>query len=337
PRGLHYIGEVSVDYAYRSTGLELELYLNASQWPSNVLSSQGGVRVVIHRSDSLPSPGESGFDARTGTATNVALRQIPHITRKHPQGLFHALEQMEVSRLPYPYENDCYDSWAKTGYFPGDPKLIAYDSLATMVNMCNCTCPWLQDYFTFSNGTLNGTRACNIENYDSTDNQCINDVYYELTSGNITCPCNAECQQTEYQRTISSSEWPTASYLSSAMDSMDLGTRLQTNDDTMKMEVVKVIIYFSSIAQETITESPSVTGTSLLSNLGGALSLYLGISVVMILEVIEILPLMVLAFIGRCFGVGQKPMENPPPKRRVSRRSARSGYPSHLAWDMKHF
>ncbi|CAG0898410.1 unnamed protein product [Darwinula stevensoni] len=43
-------------------GLELELYLNASEWPSSVLSLEGGVRVVIHRHDSLPSPEETGFD-----------------------------------------------------------------------------------------------------------------------------------------------------------------------------------------------------------------------------------------------------------------------------------
>ncbi|CAG0904738.1 unnamed protein product, partial [Darwinula stevensoni] len=166
-----------------NNGLELELYLDASQWPSSVMSSQGGVRVVIHRSDSLPSPEESGFDARTGTATNIALRQ------------------MEVSRLPYPYENDCYDSWDKTGYSPSDPKLIAYDSLmcrrmclqATMLNICHCTLPWIQDYFTFSNGTLNGTRACNTESYDSIGNQCINNVYEGVKNGSITCPCNAEC------------------------------------------------------------------------------------------------------------------------------------------------
>ncbi|CAG0893796.1 unnamed protein product [Darwinula stevensoni] len=245
---------------------------------------------------------------------------------------------MEVTRLPYPYENDCFDSWDKTGYSPGEPKLIAYNSLMTMMNKCNCRLTGIQDYFTFSNGTLNGTRPCNDGSYDSTDNQCINDVYDELKHGNISCPCNAECQQTEYQTTISSSEWPTASYMSSAMGSMELGTQLQTHgNDTMKMEVVKLIIYFSSIAQETITESPSVTDTSLLSNLGGALSLYLGISLVMLLEVIEILPLLVLAFINKCFGIGRKPMENPPPKRRVPRRSAREGYPSPIAWDMKRF
>ncbi|CAG0894003.1 unnamed protein product [Darwinula stevensoni] len=101
---------------------------------------------------------------------------------------------------------------------------------------------------------------------------------------------------------------------------------------TMKTEVARVVVYFSSMDQETIVESASVTSTSLLSNLGGALSLYLGISMVMFLEIIEILPLIALAFVNRCFGIGHAPTANPPPRKRASRRIARMEYPISSAW-----
>ncbi|CAG0898056.1 unnamed protein product [Darwinula stevensoni] len=203
-------------------GLELELYLNASEWPSSVLSSEGGVRVVIHRPDSLPSPEETGFDARAGSATNVALRQV------------------KVSRLAYPYEHDCYSSWEKCGFYPSNSNIISYDVQmcrrmclqATMVRRGRCKFPYVQDYFTFSNGTRGRGQVCNLKTYslhlaclydcadlretldlvppflriscysmtipsrslaDSSDNLCVMETLHDFANGNITCPCNAEC------------------------------------------------------------------------------------------------------------------------------------------------
>ncbi|CAG0894005.1 unnamed protein product [Darwinula stevensoni] len=175
-------GRSPLTIAHPSAGLELELYVNAREWPSSVLSSEGGVRVIVHQTDNLPSPEESGFDARTGTATKV-----------------------EVSRMAHPYESDCYSSWDECGYHPVNSTFVTYDSLST----------------------------------------------------------------------------------------------------------------------------------SLLSNLGGALSLYLGISMVMFLEIIEILPLIALAFVNRCFGIGHAPTANPPPRKRASRRIARLEYPISSAWVVK--
>ncbi|CAG0893797.1 unnamed protein product [Darwinula stevensoni] len=231
-------GSRKVVFAGPSNGLQLELYLNASQWPSSVLSSEGGVRVVINQPSNLPSPEESGFDARTGSVTKMCRRM-------------------------------CLQ--------------------AKIVKNCFCKLPYIQDYFTFSDGELDDSPICDVRSLD-------------------------------------------------AMTSMTLGTQMQSHGrDRMKSEVVKVVIYFSSIIKETIAESPSVTSTDLLSSLGGALSLYLGISLVMFLEIIEIIPLAVLAFISKCFGIDQE-QNNPPPRRRVPCRSAAPlENPAPNAWNTKPF
>ncbi|CAG0894002.1 unnamed protein product [Darwinula stevensoni] len=186
-------------------GLELELYVNAREWPSSVLSSEGGVRVNVYQTDNLPSPEESGFDARTGTATKVALRQV------------------EVSRLPHPYESDCYSSWDECGYHPVNSTFVTYDSLmcrrmclqAAIVKRCSCKCPYFLDHFTFSDGKLDGIPVCDVRSLGSGDYQCLLGVFDGLKNGSTTCPCNAPCRQTQYKVTISSSEWPTATYMAS--------------------------------------------------------------------------------------------------------------------------
>ncbi|CAG0894007.1 unnamed protein product [Darwinula stevensoni] len=297
-------------------GLDLELYLNASEWPSSALSSRGGVRVVIHRPDSLPSPEESGFDARAGSATNVALRQV------------------EVSRLPYPYEHDCYSAWEKCGYYPSNSGNISYDVQmcrrmclqATMVGSCKCKVPYIQDYFTFSNGTLNASRVCDIQAYKSLGIH----LFFDITPDRVPKVWD---RVSSLAGILSPSSTPHGVVWGDALKSMDLTQIRQNGSGSISTEVVKLLIYFSSVTQETMEESPAVTSITLLSNLGGALSLYLGISLVMFLEIIEIIPMIALAYISKCFGIGHKPPEDPPPRKRVPRR--RAEHPIASAWGMK--
>ena len=48
-------------------------------------------------------------------------------------------------------------------------------------------------------------------------------------------------------------------------------------------------MFFSSLTYENIVESPAMTFGQLMSNLGGLLGLYLGVSFVAFFEVIELL------------------------------------------------
>ncbi|CAG0888996.1 unnamed protein product [Darwinula stevensoni] len=100
--------------------------------------------------------------------------------------------------------------------------------------------------------------------------------------------------------------------------------------DELKDEVLALHISFSSITKDMITELPTFSTLTLISSLGGVLSLYLGMSLVMCLEILEIFPLMMQRIINRHFNTSQKP--DPGPKIGVPRRNARKRYPKPVAW-----
>lgn len=64
---------------------------------------------------------------------------------------------------------------------------------------------------------------------------------------------------------------------------------LNTTDDVLRTQMLSLYVYYSDLSYTEITQIPKITVTDLISNIGGALSLMLGISVVSLMEPIAIL------------------------------------------------
>ena len=58
---------------------------------------------------------------------------------------------------------------------------------------------------------------------------------------------------------------------------------------------LQVDVFFTSLTYENIVETPSMTGIELMSNIGGALSLYLGVSFVAAFEILELIVRLILS------------------------------------------
>ena len=59
-------------------------------------------------------------------------------------------------------------------------------------------------------------------------------------------------------------------------------------EDLIRANFLSLDIYYESTVVTTVREEPKFTPDTLMSSLGGALSLYLGISVLSMLEVLEV-------------------------------------------------
>ena len=72
---------------------------------------------------------------------------------------------------------------------------------------------------------------------------------------------------------------------------MELSGETDADFDLMKQKVqdnlMQVNIYYGSLDVDTVHEEPEFTFLTFLSGLGGALSLYLGISFIQVFEVVE--------------------------------------------------
>ena len=130
------------------------------------------------------------------------------------------------------------------------------------------------------------------------------------------CECYPECKQPTFQKQISSTLWPSDAYLPKV--SAKYGHDDATEPDYVQHEVnvainlnntdvdgikgklmeqymkyvsknlLEVDIFYSALEYENLVETPAMTVGELMSNLGGILSLYLGISIVAAFEFLEL-------------------------------------------------
>lgn len=110
--------------------------------------------------------------------------------------------------------------------------------------------------------------------------------------------CPHECSSNSYDLSISYSDYPSRVFhnnlakqdktglyewafqinRSSRLDSLDLA----------RASLVKLFVYFDDIKFTQITEAPSITFVDLIANIGGTLGLFIGISLLSFVEIIEL-------------------------------------------------
>ena len=186
----------------------------------------------------------------------------------------------------------------------------------------------------------NGLSPCDLRS-NGTDAECVNAVIEEMDAGQRSCTCNVECEELNYELSITQSAWPAKQYEVKAVCSEfiyeeklcdNILTLLQkmamaaygftsgdTGDTSLSRNLLKIQVYFTSLNVETIAESPTYQvliyhrimknlnhdklkiiqwdDGSYISAMGGAISLYLGISIAMVFEVIEL----IIDFFINCF------------------------------------
>lgn len=125
---------------------------------------------------------------------------------------------------------------------------------------------------------------------------CVSDarsLYFgENSTRNAECrstQCPSECDTASFEITTSSSRYPTSYYQSYMRAHTNI---LEKFPSTAPPELTKTTVYLSAFYEEisaTYTaEVPAITGTEVLGTIGGNLGLFIGASLLTIVEVIEL-------------------------------------------------
>jgi len=131
------------------------------------------------------------------------------------------------------------------------------------------------------------------------DEICIDEILKNLDGGNRTCSCGVNCEETQYEVKLSSSDWPSQDYVEEAKRRFAKGKSF-FGGSGFKNNVAQISVYFQSLNAKLIYEEPKYTLTALTGAIGGSLSLYLGISVAMMFEVFEFIVDIFLALFNYC-------------------------------------
>ena len=241
----------------RNTGSRygLDLLLNISQGDYLPLLNSAGVRVAIHPRGVPPEPDERGIAVppqrsafiglRTSTVTDVSTRKDCVEDRELP---FFPGSRYS---LPACRLNDLYDQVAR-----------------------NCCCLGLLNNTNIPTDQLCGTGSP-LPNCTVMDACCMLEQVLTLNIGN---DCPSACSYTTYEASTSYAEFPSMNGADSA--SQFLGLSL----DDINSNTLFVTVFFEEPYIEQIKTTDSYTFTALISDIGGQLGLFLGASLISMIE-----------------------------------------------------
>ena len=127
---------------------------------------------------------------------------------------------------------------------------------------------------------------------------CANDFYYnEFNTGNFiknNClqRCPLECQKDYMYNRQSFYKYPEESYVENTLKKNAMLLNLYKNETdfqyNLESNVAKVTIYYDSLSYTIVEEQPKFNWKTLLGTLGGHFHLFLGMSLMGVVEFIEI-------------------------------------------------
>ncbi|TRY76498.1 hypothetical protein TCAL_15986, partial [Tigriopus californicus] len=297
--GFNYNGSFQVR-AGPEEGMSLEFFLarNESVWHS--MNNKVGLRVVLHQPNEVPLIEELGRDVFPGAATSFSLQIRQNI------------------RQPAPYPSKCIGSWNETFFTTAKFPVVAdwkYSQVGCS-RMCflqhfmqNCDCIYhnqddmnIKEYH--QNQGIQPFEYCSMKNQTSVE--CLKSSYDKYN--NDKCRCQPSCNETIYEIGTSAMTWPSESgwyfkakeynMTSSSNGNEPISAKVLDKNESELYSIIRDIqqnllrldFYFSSQSRTVIEENPVYPDFfSLFSNLGGALSLWMGISFLALVEVIEVI------------------------------------------------
>lgn len=242
-------------------GLSLLLNIEADEYLGDFSESYGAV-VEVANGKEVFFPEENGYLVAPGQITNIGF------------------SARMVKRLDFPYEG------TYCGY-PGDKSQVPY-SYSQMACFKSCYAENQKKECGCADIQYPVTPHCNPLN--STQDRCLREVNVKIRLSNIKCLCNEDCKLIEFLVSTSSALWPTDGYLTRLRSI--LGNKASNVTSTLseaRRNLARVHIFYKSMTVEVIAQRPRYQFKDLISNVGGSLGLFTGISLLTLAEFVKLM------------------------------------------------
>ncbi|XP_037781045.1 amiloride-sensitive sodium channel subunit alpha-like [Penaeus monodon] len=226
-----------------------------------LLSPEDGLRVIVHSPYLTPVPEEEGFNVGPGSSSVAVGRTV--FTRLGPP---HGRCQPDPSNTLQYSTMMCKQLCLEREYR----------------RRCRCYALFAQEHNDTKNDLEEVDIRCSL--FNTTQKVCMKKIAADDLNGVLKCDCPLPCRETQYRSQVTSTRANMLHY--------ELLHKLRKNVASFcsdKMDTVVLHVYLDSISYELIDESPTYTWDTLLCNLGGSLGLFVGVSMLSILEVLELL------------------------------------------------
>ena len=251
-------------------GLKLELYVGAREYLPCWIHENAAI-VVVHNRAIKPLFVEESIKAPIGMETSFAVKNL------------------KVKKLPYPHSGCIQDLYSENSFTSSAFKKNVKTYGVYTQKWCLLDCA-------LALNTKNNAIKCLPTNFE-----CLEDIS-NLSDFYSDCinECPIECESSYFSLHPNFAKYPSYSYAEHLLLRDDIKAKFPYSDPTMAQlsdSVLSLNIYYESAIYQRITETPQTTSITLISNLGGNLGLFLGVSLLSFVEIIEIF----IEFLYLCF------------------------------------
>ncbi|XP_059164378.1 degenerin-like protein unc-105 [Physella acuta] len=154
---------------------------------------------------------------------------------------------------------------------------------------CNCS-DSLQPELNQLMGNVQKLNIC----MSSAEQKCVANISMSFEPNDAGCGCDNPCSERIYEKTISSRRWPSPDFgkilLEGACKNQedDVCAPLRADEQLLVKNFIKVNIFFQDLNFEQLEENPDYGSTQLLSDIGGSIGLWIGLSVLGLCELLHL-------------------------------------------------
>ncbi|CAH1782300.1 unnamed protein product [Owenia fusiformis] len=274
--------------------------------PFDPTSGQSGIRAIIHSPKTRPMPFEKGFDVPTGFSTSVALKETkrelmtePHgncTTAKFNKGTNYAYSEdtcLEQCKQELLIEDcGCMSSMLPT---PSGELKPQYCGKVNITNMLHMMFHKLDETMQAIAEKELETLGCEAKLMESLGNP-------EVLN---KCECKEPCMNTNYVKTISQAVWPSnynqrkffkeSINMSDPMhratilfEGLEIDEITEGEKEMIQNNFLRFNVYFESLQVETTSQVEDYPASTLISEIGGNMGFYVGISIITLMEMLTL-------------------------------------------------
>ncbi|KAL6724844.1 hypothetical protein Aduo_019697 [Ancylostoma duodenale] len=255
-------------------GIRVLLFVNTSDYMST--SESAGVRLAIHAPTEYPFPDTFGYSAPVGFASSFGMKKKLIQRLSSPYG--DCIHTETFNQSDYIYQH--YD------YHPEGCHRSCFQT--NLIRDCSCgdprfPVPQNSKHCSAFNATA---RDCLERNIGSVGD------FHHVTE-RMNCECKQRCTEIVHEVTFSASRWP-----SGATDLGDCDGMTESEcENYYRQNAAMVEVFYEQLNYELLQESEAYGLVNLIADFGGHLGLWLGFSVITVMEVI----VLVVDVVSICF------------------------------------
>ena len=199
-----------------------------------------------------------------------------------------SLKKNIVKRLPYPYPSNCKNDWSNRGsIYPGkNTQNMCYDSCAykQIYRMCPGVIPEMKVFMKAPQFPLS------VDIYNKSFWKCLQESTTQIDYQQCDCP--QHCDDETYTTVINRNPWPqywqASSFMKLVNDIEGTPNRTLSVVDVSR-RLLKVSIYYEDFKEHVSEEQPLYDLSTITSDLGGQMGLFMGASLISLAEIISLL------------------------------------------------